>query len=190
MLHKSITVALPAIFATVAAGCSQQIPNQQATVGSSNEAFKLPADPFGWPIVDGMNRRVGTVFTRLNKQGKILVMLDTAGLPQGPHGAHVHEVAKCDPPAFESAGAHWNWTRKQHGHKNPKGHHAGDLGNLTVGPNGKGQATFLVDGKDWDPKAKGPLSLVIHASPDDNLTDPNGDSGARIACGTFYLRRD
>ena len=28
-------------------------------------------------------------------------------------------------------------------------------------------------------------SIVIHADPDDHVTDPTGNSGARIACGTI-----
>ena len=31
----------------------------------------------------------------------------------------------------------------------------------------------------------GGTALVIHASPDDNKTDPSGSAGARIACGVI-----
>ena len=177
--------------ALILAGCREQLPNRQAPIRADRqEAFQLPPDPFGWPVVDRTNRRVGTVFTRLDNTGRVLVMLDTAGLPPGSHGVHIHEASKCEMPAFESAGAHWNWTHKQHGHKNRQGYHAGDLGNLTVANDGKGQATFVVQGKDWDPKSTGSHSLVVHSAPDDDMTDPSGNSGERIACGLFYLRRD
>ena len=146
-------------------------------------------DPFGWRIFDGTSKQVGTVSTRPDKRG-VVVMLDTMGLPPGVHGVHIHEVAKCEPPSFASAGGHWNWTHRKHGHHNPLGYHAGDLGNLKVGLNGRGQATFLVAKKDWDRKLSGGLSLVIHASADDDKTDPSGNSGARIACGIMYLRKD
>jgi superoxide dismutase, Cu-Zn family len=33
--------------------------------------------------------------------------------------------------------------------------------------------------------SNGGTSLVIHASPDDMKTDPAGNAGARIACGTI-----
>jgi Cu-Zn family superoxide dismutase len=129
------------------------------------------------------------VTTRLEKAG-IEVTVDTLGLPPGLHGVHIHEVAKCDPPGFESAGPHWNWTSRKHGHQNPQGHHAGDLGNLTVAADGTGRATFNVPLKDWDPKHTGGLPIVIHAARDDEKTDPSGNSGERIACGVLYLRRD
>ncbi|WP_420030985.1 superoxide dismutase family protein [Sphingomonas flavescens] len=170
--------------------CSRQPAGESVRVSNqSAAAFQQPADPFGWPILDVSGRRVGTIFTKLAQQGVIRVSLDTAGLPPGAHGVHIHEVAKCEGPNFESAGAHWNWSGKKHGHANPSGHHAGDLGNLIVGVDGRGQETFSIDPREWDPKANGPLSLVIHASEDDERSDPSGNSGARIACGTFYLRR-
>ena len=32
-------------------------------------------------------------------------------------------------------------------------------------------------------------AIVIHATRDNYLTDPSGDSGARIACGVIIARR-
>lgn len=148
-----------------------------------------PPDLTGWPIFDGKSRRVGTVTTRLQKKG-VLVSLDTMGLPPGIHGVHIHQFAKCEAPTFTTAGAHWNWTHKKHGRENPEGYHAGDLGNLIVSQDGKGQATFLVASKDWDRKMTGGLPLIIHARPDDEKSDPSGNSGERIACGVLYLRRE
>jgi Cu-Zn family superoxide dismutase len=181
--------------ALIAAGCSQQAGDQQQPIGADRMAtarnvFTPPPDPFGWPIIDRSNKQVGTVATRLDKQRGVLVILDTAGLPPGRHGVHIHQIAKCERPSFESAGSHWNWTHKKHGHQNPQGYHAGDLGNLTVGADGRGQATFVIASKDWDPNATGGLPLVIHASADDERTDPTGNSGERIACGILYVRRD
>jgi Cu-Zn family superoxide dismutase len=42
---------------------------------------------------------------------------------------------------------------------------------------GPGTAGVLLDGDG--------ASLVIHASADDNVTDPSGNSGARIACAVI-----
>lgn len=174
------------------AACAKQQSNEQLPPASNETTAKVkpvqPFDPSGWQIVDVTGKRVGTVSTRSEKDG-VRVMLEIAGLPAGPHGVHIHQVAKCESPTFESAGGHWNWTNKKHGHRNPKGYHAGDLGNLTVGPNGMAQETFIIATKDWDPKMSGGLPLIIHANADDEKTDPSGNSGERVACGIMYLRR-
>ena len=76
-----------------------------------------------------------------------------------------------------------------HGTMNPAGSHLGDLPNLTVDASGivftdiqlGGPATRLIAAIfDADGTA-----LVVHAAPDDYLTDPSGNSGGRIACGVF-----
>lgn len=98
---------------------------------------------------------------------------------------HLHEVGLCDPPAFAGAGAHWNPAGRKHGHQNPEGTHAGDLGNLTVKANGKGSAEVLIAKGTMGPAPSG-LAIVIHAKRDDEKTDPSGDSGDRIACGAVF----
>ena len=114
----------------------------------------------------------------------VAVQVTAAGLPAGEHGIHVHTVGRCDPPKFETAGAHWNPTNKQHGRDNPQGAHAGDMPNLTIGADGSGTASFTLAGESLAQllDADG-AALVIHAKPDDYKTDPSGDSGDRIACG-------
>jgi Cu-Zn family superoxide dismutase len=52
-------------------------------------------------------------------------------------------MAKCDPPAFESAGPHFNPDGKQHGLQNPQGPHAGDMNNFTVAANGMAKTTVM-----------------------------------------------
>jgi len=114
--------------------------------------------------------------------------LTTTGIPAGRHGLHFHAVGKCDAPGFESAGAHFNPTDRQHGLENPQGPHSGDLPNLEVGPDGHGTLVALTNRVSAE---SGPTSLfdsdgtalVVHADQDDQMTDPSGDSGSRIACG-------
>ena len=126
--------------------------------------------------------------TLSSTKGGVKVQVAAADLPPGKHGIHLHSAAKCDPPDFKSAGGHFNPTEKHHGLHNPQGPHAGDLPNLVVGKNGKAKATFTAKGATLG-DGTGSLfggdgtAIVIHADPDDEKTDPAGNSGARIACG-------
>lgn len=119
------------------------------------------------------------------------VALQLHDLPVGEHGVHFHAVAKCEgggTTAFSTAGAHYNPIGRQHGLQNPAGPHAGDAPNVTVAANGMAQMTFTTDRVtltagsttlfDNDGSA-----IVIHAAPDDQTSQPSGNSGARIACG-------
>ena len=112
------------------------------------------------------------------------------GLPPGVHGIHVHAVGRCDAPDFMSAGGHFNPTGKKHGLKGSDGGHAGDLSNLTIAPDGAGSIDSIARGATL---GAGPAALlggngtalVVHASADDEVTDPTGNSGGRIACGVL-----
>src|SRR5258705_3109616 len=70
--------------------------------------------------------------------GGVKIAVQVSGLKPGEHGFHIHAVGMCEPPAFTTAGAHFNPYGKEHGHKNPKGAHAGELPNLTVRADGTG----------------------------------------------------
>jgi Cu-Zn family superoxide dismutase len=120
----------------------------------------------------------------------VRIALEVEKLPPGPHGFHIHAVGKCDPPDFMSAGGHFNPEGRKHGLKNPEGPHVGDLPNVVVGVDGTARARTVA------PRVTlgaGPNSLfqpagtalVIHAGPDDDVTDPAGNSGDRIGCGVI-----
>lgn len=107
----------------------------------------------------------------------------------GAHGIHIHTVGACSPD-FAAAGSHFNPTTMQHGLDNPAGPHAGDLPNLEVDADGNGTleaTTALVTLEDGDNSLfdSDGSALVIHAAPDDMVTDPSGNSGDRIACGVI-----
>ena len=139
-------------------------------------------------LVDASGKSVGqAVFLQQGRSVRIL--LDVTGLPPGMHAVHLHEVGRCDPPSFESSGGHFNPEKAQHGSVNRRGPHAGDLPNIVVETSGKGHletSTRRVNvrwrGKDSLLAGNG-TSLIVHAGADDLTTDPDGGSGARIACG-------
>ena len=117
------------------------------------------------------------------------ISIAAVGLTTGAHGIHLHAVGTCDAPGFASAGSHLNPHGKQHGSANPAGSHLGDLPNLIVGADGTGAITAKLSDSpagiasalfDADGTA-----LVIHASSDDYMTDPSGNSGPRIACAVL-----
>jgi superoxide dismutase, Cu-Zn family len=122
--------------------------------------------------------------------GGVRITLQAQGLPPGRHGIHLHAVGQCDAPAFTTAGGHFNPTNRLHGLNNPQGPHAGDLPELMVVANGSASyattsmTASLSAGANSLLDADG-SALVIHANPDDQVTDPTGNSGDRIACGAL-----
>lgn len=146
-------------------------------------------------IYNRNGERIGVaIFTAVRGAG-VKIALDVHGLPPGLHGFDIHSKGQCEPPEFDSAGHHFNPQHKQHGLRNPQGPHAGDLGNLQVGTNGQAHVVILdprlslASGNPNSLLRPGGASLVIHAQPDDEMSDPSGDSGKRIACGAISTAR-
>jgi Cu-Zn family superoxide dismutase len=122
----------------------------------------------------------------------VKVKLDLKGLPEGEHAIHVHVSAKCDGPDFKTAGGHLNPDSKEHGTKNPKGPHAGDMPmNLQVMADGTDHVSFVTQSISLKKDAKnsvfanGGTAFIIHEKADDMMTDPTGNAGGRIACGAI-----
>lgn len=131
------------------------------------------------------NVSVGTA-TATEVPGGVRVALTVNGVPQGPHGVHVHTTGRCDAPDFTTAGGHWNPTAMKHGSKNPAGPHAGDMPNLLVGTDGTGSIEINLPAGSFDGLLDADGSaFVVHAGPDDLMSDPAGNSGGRFACGVF-----
>jgi Cu-Zn family superoxide dismutase len=132
---------------------------------------------------------VGSATLVEDKDG-VHIKIIASGLPPGLHGFHIHEKGACDSPKFESSGGHFNPYGKKHGLKNKQGPHAGDLPNLPVNELGVAEFTAhaklvtLGPGKNSLFEGAG-TCLVIHAGQDDEMSDPAGNSGARLACGVI-----
>jgi Cu-Zn family superoxide dismutase len=150
---------------------------------------KTPALSAKAVLTSADGKEIGTVILTETKGG-VRLRVSVQGLSAGEHGFHIHAVGKCEPP-FTSAGPHFNPTERKHGLRSRQGHHAGDMRNLRIPKSGKLTTTItnkevtLEKGKPNSLFHDGGTALVIHAGPDDQLTDPAGNSGDRIACGVI-----
>ena len=163
------------------AGCSHG--------GSSDGGSPAPRAIASGTFHNAAGERVGLA-TLGDSAGTLRLGISASQLSPGPHGLHFHAQGSCTPPDFASAGPHFNPDQRKHGRLNPDGPHLGDLPNLIVSADGSADTSFAV------PKAlaePGPQSLlqpggtavVIHASADDERTDPSGESGERVACAVI-----
>lgn len=149
-----------------------------------------PAPTAKATLVNTQGQKVGEA-TLTETAGGVKIDLTVENLPPGVHAFHIHEKGACTGPDFMSAGGHFNPFGKHHGLKNPQGPHAGDLPSLTVGPDGRATVSVvakLVTLKEGEKNSlfqPGGTSLVLHEKADDDMTDPAGNAGARIACGAI-----
>lgn len=137
---------------------------------------------------DADGNLLGYAVVMQDSDGKVGIAVVARGLTQGKHGIHVHETGNCDPAGektFEQAGGHFNPGHGVH----PT--HAGDLGNLIADEDG--ETVFSTFTSEFELGDNGPTlrdadgsALIVHADVDDLVTDPSGNSGARIACAVLF----
>lgn len=142
-------------------------------------------------FIDTTGAEAGTV-TLTQQDDGVHIQGSVMGLTPGDHGIHFHETGDCDSAAgFESAGGHFNPAGHQHGLENPQGVHAGDIPNLMAADDGTtgidlvSDKIGLIEGSDGYVFDADGTALVIHADPDDQVTDPSGNSGDRLFCAVI-----
>ena len=127
----------------------------------------------------------------------VLMRVDLEGLSQGWHGIHMHQIGDCSDGAegFKASGGHIDPDNREHGLLNPAGYERADLPNIYAGADGRATAELFNDTVALYPSEEaaavaGPYTLmdtdgfaiIIHANPDDHVTQPIGGAGARVAC--------
>ena len=153
------------------------------------QAMKAHADIKG----DGITGRVELVERRQGTGIVVDITVTASGLKPGLHGVHLHAVGQCEAP-FTSAGGHFDPGPAS----NPDpdvNHpfHMGDIPNLQVGADGKGEMKAVTTRVTLSP---GPLSLfdadgsaiIIHGNEDKGVPgEPKSgvSGGPRIACGVI-----
>jgi len=125
----------------------------------------------------------------------VLLRVQVSGLAPGWHGMHIHSVATCADQGFKASGGHVHAVSAAtsvHGLLNANETDLGDLPNIYAGADGNaaaevfdpnvslGEAPGRTNLLDADGSA-----LIIHASPDDHVSQPIGGAGARIACAAI-----
>jgi superoxide dismutase, Cu-Zn family len=118
---------------------------------------------------------------------RVRVEARVSGLTPGEHGFHVHESGDCSAPDAMSAKGHFNPAGKSHGHHGGAERHAGDMPNLVADAAGNATLVAELAQVSLTEGANGIVgrSVVIHADPDDYKSQPAGNSGKRVACGTI-----
>lgn len=121
----------------------------------------------------------------------VQISAQLSGLTAGEHGFHIHEFGDCGCDDAVCAGSHFNPTNEPHaGPQNPK-RHSGDMGNIIADQDGNAQLEFI----DSKMQLNGPCSIIgraviVHEKRDDLVSQPTGDAGARIGCGTIGIRKN
>jgi Cu-Zn family superoxide dismutase len=149
----------------------------------------VAANPAPKPLVveikNATGQSVGTA-TLTDAAPGVRIKLDIRSLPPGEHSIHIHQVAKCEPPDFKSAGPHFSGMADGHEHR--AGAAAGDIPNfsLVVAADGTAHVTVVAPNvtlgtDDHSVFSNGGTAIVIHAV----STETTSGAPPRIACGVI-----
>ncbi len=159
-------------------------------VSTSEEAKKISATA----IIMGSDADspVSGTVNFIEKEGGVEMIANLSGVtPPGKHGIHIHAGGSCG-DSGKAAGGHFNPAKSErHGFLVSDGYdnvHAGDLGNIDIDKNGQGVLFLFLPGLSITDENN---SIVGHAvilkENEDDFTQPAGNAGAGIGCGTINL---
>jgi superoxide dismutase, Cu-Zn family len=143
------------------------------------------AKPVTVDIKNVQGQSVGTATLTSAAKG-VKINIDIRNLPPGEHSIHIHQVAKCEPPDFKSAGPHFGGGHTHDGMN--MGAPAGDIPDfaLIVTADGTAHASTLAPNVTLGTDANsvfsnGGTAIVIHAVAGGTGTG----APPRIACGVI-----
>jgi Cu-Zn family superoxide dismutase len=118
------------------------------------------------------------------RDGVVTLFADITGATPGKHGIHIHANGDCSAPDFSTAGGHFDPTGATHACPPRPTRHAGDFGNIEIGPDGTGHLEIDSDLVSLGAGARSVLgrAVILHDMEDDCASQPAGDSGMRVAC--------
>ncbi len=181
------------LFALLVTGSLLIVDSGFARKNEASQAAQAPAASITRAVAvlhptEGSQVRGLVTFTQVG--GEVRVVADIEGLSAGSHGFHIHEFGDCSARDATSAGGHFNPMAMPHGAPADTRRHVGDLGNLTAGADGKAHLEW----SDSRLAFTGSQSIlgrgvIVHANADDLRTQPTGNAGGRLACGSIGVAK-
>jgi len=189
MRTTKLILGLALLGAVLFVGCQGETTSQTPPPAAAPEPAPAPATAIAVLQPREGLTLAGTV-TFTETAGGVAIVGDVTGVEgDGLHGFHIHQNGDCSAPDFTSAGGHFNPAGVDHGGPEATPHHAGDLGNITIGEDGSGHLEWtsadLTVGA--GPDSVVGRGVILHEGEDDLTTQPTGAAGARLACGVVEL---
>lgn len=144
-------------------------------------------------IVGSEGNSIGGINFNSGPHGSVItISISRNGLAPGWHGIHIHQVGDCsDLGTFTMSKGHVNPGNSKHGFLNPDGPHSADLPNIFATSDGSVNVELFVpnvilgNGKGENLLDSDGSAIIIHANPDDHMSQPIGGAGPRVACAVI-----